>query len=255
MPSRPASPPTLRLTLLAVVVALAALVAFAVPPAPAQPPTWTVSGREFTVTGARTALRVDVAVTDTAPAARLAVNVGFGATEPEGGFSVGLRQDGLRKRDRELSAHGMGRYRNIDGPGCTFEDFGLGTGDGMLSCRQKGYDWVVGRTYRVSFTRGAKNANGWRWVVRVRDQRTGVSTKLVSFRVPDGRLAPSGQQVSTEAFPATCGQLERVVGTARTPVAAGSTVAWGPRVGFSGCSKAVTRTSLSGGLLTMIVRR
>jgi hypothetical protein len=248
MPSRLASPPTLRFTLLAVAVALAAFAAFAVPPAPAQPPTWSAAGREYTLDGRRTALRVDVAVTDPAPAAYLQVAARFG----EGGFSVRLSQDGARKRDRSLGAFGMNRFRNIDGRGCTFEPFG--DGSGALVCEQKAYDWVVGRTYRISFQRGAKNANGWRWVVRIRDLRTGVSTKVASFRLPNGRLGLSGNDVRIDTFPASCGDLERVAATARTPVAARSTVAWGPRIGYSPCPGTVTRTSLSGGQLTMVVR-
>jgi hypothetical protein len=251
MPSRLASPPTLRFTLFTVVIALAALVAFAVPPAPAQPDA-SAAGREFTMTGARDAIRVDVAVTDPAPAARLALGVRFGAKEPGGGFGVFLAQDGLAKSDRSLAAFGMNRFRNINGPGCTYEPFG--DGSGALVCEQKAYNWVVGRTYRISFQRGEKFDNGWRWVVRIRDQRTSVTTKVVSFRVPEGRLAPSGHQVTIETYPVTCGQLERVAARARTPVAAGSTVAWGPRIGYSPCPGTVTRTSLSDGLLEMVVR-
>jgi hypothetical protein len=82
----------------------------------------------------------------------------------------------------------------------------------------------------------------------------GADEVLSSFRLPNGRLGLSGNDVRIDTFPATCGDLERVAATARTPVAAGSTVAWGPRIGYSPCPGAVTRASLSGGQLTMVVR-
>ena len=216
-----------------------------------------VAERNVALSGDRTHIRIDGRVLDTAPRGGLGLNAALGAGDNISSFGIVLEQvAGTGLANRELTFDSYGQFRNSAGPGCTFADFGSG-GWGRLQCRQPGYNWTMDRYYRMSVVRGGQHATlGWLWTVNVTDLKTGTTTKVVSFRNPNGRLTADDRHGAyLYSNIANCDAIDRMAAAVRKPVAAGSTVTWQPPSQYrgEGCDPTIRNVLDANGNLTLVI--
>jgi hypothetical protein len=189
-------------------------------------------GRAFKMTGDRDRLAVVAKVTRPAAGSGLAVGVELGTVENSsaGSISVVFTQGTGKAASRGIKVDGFSTsYKAVQGANCSY--------DMRLVCDRQSYDWVAGRAYKVTFVRGAKNAQGWLWTVRLRDQKTAKVVKLVSFRSPARQLASNGE-AALYTNPRDCSNITPVAGVVKKPTGAGSSISWGAVSDYSSCDGA-----------------
>jgi hypothetical protein len=185
--------------------------------------------RSFEISGDRNRVSVVAKVTQAAAGGGLGIGVGFGRVGTTDSVAVTFSQATGRAGSRGLKVEGYsGTFKAVDGTNCSYEF--------RLSCNRAAYDWVEGRAYKVSFVRGNETAQGWLWTISIRDQQTGDSTKLVSFRTSFDKLATSNlNSVWLYANVDDCANVTPVAAVANKPAGAGSSVSWAAADKHLGC--------------------
>ena len=219
-----------RKLIVAVTVSLA-LLALAGGPAAAADGGFASVARNFSLSGDRDAVSAVVRVNRAAAGSGLALAVTLG--KDSGVVTIVLKQDGGRAGSRGVQVDGFSMdFKDVQG--CDYEM--------RLYCERAGYDWVAGRAYKISVVRGGRNGQGWLWTARIKDLKTGKTTKLVSLRSPASALTAGS--VSLYTNPTDCADIAPVAGVVKKPRGAGSTVAWGKAENYGSCEGATLRAPI-----------
>lgn len=213
----------LKLRIAVAVVGLSLLVAIPAPAAPEVEDSGMLNvDRWFVLAeGERTSLRMVRRVTDPAPNSSADTQLLFGES---GMMGVSIRQGGATRRSRSVTVVAMGVIRDVRGRNCTISK------DPVLdmktvSCVRLGYNWRADRGYRVAIVRGGRNADGWKWIVRITDLRTKETTRLVSLRRREGR-ASDRHLVSAFMSPNDCSAINTFRTSARAARSQQNTLLW-----------------------------
>ena len=223
---------------------ITAVLALAVPPAHAAGGA-VRAARGIELSGERTFVRTDLRVTNTAKSIDLGVYFGLGDGESMHTVGVRLIQKDSDQRSRMLKAYAFGEFKNLRGLNCEI--------GGFTECDRNGFNWVVGRDYRVILDRGNHTDNGWLWSLKIVDRSNGNATELLSFRAPDRELNRTANLAFLDLAPANCSNINTAAGVVTKPRRQdGTAYGWGAKESFKeGCDNATVTAPVVDGKLRL----